>query len=405
MRLHEIAVAAFSIAPLAAASPALSGPKARTVVVEAGPHARRDVVVSFEIPEGATGPFRLRDGKKDVPLQVSEGRGWFVVAGDLKAGASKTYKLETVSEGKLLPGVEAKTEGEDVQFSTRGRAVVRYRGGEGTLAEGAGEQYRRAGYFHPVLTPDGRTITDDQPKDHRHHHGIWHAWTKTELDGRSPDFWNMGGKTAGVQFESLDEVWSGAVHAGLRAKNRYVDMTGPDAKPVVALWEKLTLHVYPGAAGTAPYSLFDLDVVHERVGTTPLRLPKYHYGGLGVRGSGEWKATPAKLSVLTSEGKDRAAANETQARWYRMSGELDGKPAAFVSFSHPSNFRAPVPLRVNPDDPFICWSPSQLGEWSIEPGKPYVARYRFAVFSAVPDVAEIERLWNDYAEPPKVTVR
>jgi hypothetical protein len=34
-----------------------------------------------------------------------------------------------------------------------------------------------------------------------------------------------------------------------------------------------------------------------------------------------------------------------------------------------------------------------------------VARYRFAVFSNVPDVGEVERLWNDYAEPPKVTVR
>jgi hypothetical protein len=194
------------------------------------------------------------------------------------------------------------------------------------------------------------------------------------------------------------------VHAGLRAKNQYIDMTGE--KTQTALWEKLLLHVYPGGGpASAPYWLFDLEVTHDRVGTTPLKLPKYHYGGLGVRGAAEWKATPAKLSVLTSEGKERANGNETQARWYRMSGELDGKPAALVSFGHPSNFRAPQPMRINPDDPFICWSPSQLGDWAIEPGQPYVARYRFAVFSNVPDVGEIERLWNDYAEPPKVTVR
>jgi hypothetical protein len=402
MRLHEIAV---GLLVMTSVSPALAAPKARAVVVEAGAHPRRDVVVSFEIPEGATGPFRLRDGKKEVPLQVAGGRGFFVV-GDLKAGAAKTYSLETVSEGKLVPGVEAKTEGENVLFSTRGgRGIVRYLGGKGALVEGAAAEYQRAGYFHPVFTPDGRTITDDQPKDHRHQHGIWFAWTKTDIDGRAPDFWNMGQKKASIQFESLDEVWSGAVHAGLRAKNRYIDMTA-GGDPQTALWEKLVLHVYSGGGpAAAPYWLFDLEVIHDRVGTTPLNLPKYHYGGLGVRGAAEWKATPAKLSVLTSEGKERANGNETQARWYRMSGELEGKPAALVSFGHPSNFRAPQPMRINPDDPFICWAPSQLGDWAIEPGQPYVARYRFAVFSNVPEAPEIERLWNDYAEPPKVTVR
>ena len=45
------------------------------------------------------------------------------------------------------------------------------------------EEYRRAGYIHPIYTPDGRLISDDQPKDHRHHHGVWAAWTKTEIDG------------------------------------------------------------------------------------------------------------------------------------------------------------------------------------------------------------------------------
>ena len=399
MRLPAFLIG-FSLAtPLVSAAPS----SRHEVTVEAGAHERRDVVVSFVIPEGAVGPFRLRDGKKEVPLQVAGQRGYFV-AGPLKSGASRTYSLETVKEGKVQPGVEAKTDGEDVQFSWRGRGLLRFLGGQGRLVEGAAAQYQRAGYIHPVLTPDGRVITDDQPKDHRHQHGIWFAWTKTNIDGREPDFWNMGQKKASIQFESLDEVWSGAVHAGLRAKNRYIDMTGGAEE--TALWERLLLHVYPGGgSGPSAHSLFDLEVTHERVGTTPLKLPKYHYGGLGFRGAAGWKAEPASMSVLTSEGKDRAAANETRGRWVRASGPIDGKPAAIVLFGSPENFRAPQPMRVNPDDPFVCWAPSQLGDWEIAPGTPYVSRYRFAVFSAVPEVAEIERLWNDYADPPKVSVK
>jgi len=42
---------------------------------------------------------------------------------------------------------------------------------------------------------------------------------------------------------------------------------------------------------------------------------------------------------------------------------------------------------------------------AIEPGKPYVARYRVIAADGPADAKEIERLWNDYANPPKVTVK
>jgi hypothetical protein len=397
MRLHLIGLLLLATAASGAATGA-----ARKVVVDAGAHGRRDVVVSFDLPEGQGGEWRLRDGKSDVPLQVVGARGFFVVK-ELKAGATKTYTLEP-GKAAAASGVEAQKEGDDIQFTQQGRPLLRYRGGKGDLPEGVAPEYRRAGYLHPVLTPAGRTVTDDLPKDHRHHHGIWFAWTKTSLDGRAPDFWNMGQKKAGIQFEALDDVWSGATHAGLRAKHRYIDMTGDT--PATALWERLEVRVYPGGGTDAKaYSLFDVEVTHDRVGSTPLELPKYHYGGLGFRGAAEWKADPTLVSILTSEGKTRADGNETRARWYRVSGTVGGKPVAIVSYGHPENFRAPQPLRLNPTDPFFCWAPSQLGDWAINPGKSYISRYRFAVWDEAPEVPEIERLWKDYAEAVTVIVK
>ena len=51
---------------------------------------------------------------------------------------------------------------------------------------------------------------------------------------------------------------------------------------------------------------------------------------------------------------------------------------------------------------FFGFAPSQLGDWKMEPGNDYVFRYRFYVHDSKPDVADLERLWNDFAKPPKV---
>jgi hypothetical protein len=397
-----VALVLVGLSTAAIAAPA-SKKKPREVLVEAGAHDRRAVVVSFTLPEEDTGPFELTDGKRHIPVQV-QGRQASFVLDEMKKGTSRTYTLATPTRPSDAEVVDVKTDGDDAQFGWKGKDIVKYHGGEGVLPPGVDRpEFRRAGYLHPILTPSGRVITDDYPKDHRHHHGVWFAWTKTEIEGRHPDFWNMGDKTGSVQAERTEAVWSGVAEAGLRAKHKYVDKTTPE--PTTALTETWELHVYPSGTTPKPYSLFDLDVTHERVGTTPMTLDTYRYGGLGFRGAAEWKATPSLMSVLTSEGKDRAAANESRGRWYRVSGTVDGGPASIVVFSHPENFRSPQPMRVNPDDPFICWAPPQLGEWSIEPGQPYVSRYRFAVWDEAPDVAEIERLWNDYAEPVKAALR
>ena len=87
--------------------------------------------------------------------------------------------------------------------------------------------FHRGGYIHPVLSPGGKQITDDYPSNHKHHHGIWFAWTHTEFEGRAPDFWNMGDGKGFVKFVSIDQTWSGAVQAGFISQHRQMDLTEP----------------------------------------------------------------------------------------------------------------------------------------------------------------------------------
>jgi len=261
-----------------------------------------------------------------------------------------------------------------------------------TLPAGVPEVYRRGGYIARVMTPGGRVVTDDFPAKHVHHHGIWTAWTKTVFEGRQPDFWNMGDGKGRVEFIGVDATSPTRV----RSRSRYVDMT---VKPErAALEEFFDVQMRPSLSAPRPANVFDVALTQSCVTSSPLQLSEYHYGGLGFRGRSEWDGA-ANCQFLTSEGiTDRVKAHGTKVRWCHVSGRVDGVRAGIAILCHPSNFRAPQPIRVHPDEPFLCFAPPQGGAFTIQPGKPYQARYRFVAFEGEPNKAWLDQLWNQYAK-------
>jgi hypothetical protein len=375
----------------AAVTPPPAG--ARTLVVEAGELDRENTIVGFT-PPGAARWFVLVDGQgARLQVQVHESGQAVFVLPSLKAGAQATFTLEEAS-GPPPAGVAAVREADGVKLAIGGADVFRYQT-TGKLPGGVGQSYLRGGYIHPLYTPGGLLVTDDYPGDHRHHHGIWSAWAHTTFEGRHMDFWNMGGGSAKVDFESLATSWDGPVHAGFRAHHLFTDLRGAKA----ALKEEWTVTVYK----TSPtFFVFDLDSVQEAATAAPVDLDQYLYGGFAFRGSAQWRGG---ATFLTSEGKDRGSGDGTSARWCYIGGSVGGKLGGYAVLGHPSNFRAPQPMRINPTDPYFSFSPVKPSGFPIVPGKPYASRFRFVVTDGAPDKALFERQWNDYATPPKVTLR
>ncbi len=374
--------------------------------VYAGTHDRRQTLVPVSLPrlQGATLAYELRDGTGGVlPVEVDrDGRGWFVLPA-LDAGAERGYTI-AVRSTPAAPVVTVRQTGSDLAVAVAGKAVLTYVGGAGRLpSSDINPVFQRGGYIHPVRAPSGRILTDDYPADHRHQHGVMFAWTSAEFEGRKTDFWNMGNALARVEAVGVDATWSGAVHGGWTARHRYVDLTSGAPKP--ALNEEWTTRVYALGAAPQPVYMFDVDVRQAPATATPLVLPEYHYGGMAVRGAASFMGAPTNEIVMTSDGRDRAAADNTRARWAHISGTVDGAIAGIAMLGHPDNFRAPEPMRVHPVDPYICFVPSRLGAWSITPERPHVAKYRFIVADGPADPAMLDRLWRDYADPPKVTVK
>lgn len=376
--------------------------------------AAQEVVANFDPPQGsrrtvigrAVAPAGLPDGglfKSGEDMvhyqRVGNEVVWVIPEGVPTDG--RTFVSRPYSVGAR---VFAEQTGGKVALSIREKPVFTYQGEPMPLPRpDIKPVYRRGGYLHPIYSPGGRMVTDDYPPNHVHHHGVWFPWTKTIFEERTPDFWNMGEGKGRVEFVSLLGAWSGEVAGGLAARHQFVDMTTTPAK--VALEE--TWHITAYDSGGSGAFVFDLVSTQRCASASALRLPTYHYGGLGFRGNRGWDGTN-NCFFLTSNGEtNRVTGNETRGRWCHIGGEVDGKLAGVAILCHPDNFRAPQPMRLHPSEPFFCFAPSQLGEWSILPGQPYVSRYRFVVMDGPPNRALLDSLWEDYAKPPsaKITVR
>jgi len=297
------------------------------------------------------------------------------------------------------PAVTAKREGTQIIFRAGDREMFRYQAEPGPLPRPTiKEAYRRGGYLHPLLTPSGKLVSDDFPAKHIHHHGVWWAWTKTEFEGRTPDFWNMGYNKGRVEFVAVDDVWAKDGAAGFKARHQFVDLQAAPPKP--ALLETWEIRASTAGDEKSPRYVIDLTSTQTCAGDAPLKLPKYHYGGIGFRGHHTWdEGTPCQF--LTSEGiTDRLKGNETRARWMWTGGPVDGAVAGLTMLCHPKNFRAPQPVRLNPTEPFVCFAPQQEGEMEIKPGTPYISRYRLIIADGKPEKETAEAWWKEYEEKP-----
>ena len=294
------------------------------------------------------------------------------------------------------PAVTAKHVGKQIIFTAGDREVLRYQAEPGEFPrDNIKEAFRRGGYLHPIHTPAGKVVTDDFPTNHVHHHGIWMPWTHTEFEGRTPDFWNMGDGKGRVEFVSADRIWNEDGRAGFTAKHQFVDLITQPSK--VALNETWEIAV-SAVGGAMPRHIIDFKSIQRCATDSPLKLPKYHYGGFGFRGNWAWNGA-TQFRVLTSEGEtDRNKANESRGKWCWVGGVLDGQTAGVTILSHPSNYRSPQPMRVHPSEPFFCFAPQQLGDMEITPGTPYVSRYRIVVTDGEASREQADAWWKEFSE-------
>jgi hypothetical protein len=393
-------------------------PQAVVLEVQAGPHPRHAAPVVCPVPESLRQVRNLRmeslESHESIAMQVIEGdppRLAFLLERELPAGVTRRYRLgPTLASNAAKPLAVCRDDGRALTLEVDGRVVLRYHHAVVDPPAGIDPVYRRSGFIHPLLSPSGRAVTDDFAPDHAHQHGLFFAWVNTTFRGHPVDFWNQKGLTGRVRHDAILGASSGPVFAGLAVRLLHEDITSPGS-PAPVLEETWSVRAYR----SGKTHVVDFESRQVCAGREPLKINKYHYGGLGLRGNRAWYDPQAgdglpnpersgRSDFLTSDGKHRSDGNHTRLRWVNLSGLVDGQVAGITILDDPENFRAPQPVRLHPNKPYFCFAPMVLGEFVIKPGPPYLSRYRLLIHDGAPDQGAIEKAWMDYAEPPRVQV-
>ena len=396
--------------------------------VHAGSFERENVPVRAGLegvplhqPSGALQLYEITGGSEiPVASQLEAGRPnhlTWILAGKTPPGAVRTYLLKTAgraaaaSEGP--PGVQVEDDGASLRVQIGDRPVLAYRYAMQGVPEGVEAIYDRSGFIHPLWSPEGEVLTRIQPPDHYHHYGIWNPWTRTEFEGRSIDFWNLGDGQGTVRAGALLERISGPVSGGFTAKLDHVDLSAPEGEKVALheQWAVQAWRVAPDDAAGRGVWLIDFVSTLNPATTEPLTIKAYRYQGFSLRATERWNDTTA--TVLTSEGFDKSDANGTRARWMDVNGVSDATAgtSGVLFMTHPANYNFPEQLRIWPtgtnggvENVYVNFNPAQEQDWKLEPGTTYALQYRMLVYDGALEPEQAERYWNDFAHPPRVEV-
>ncbi len=275
--------------------------------------------------------------------------------------------------------------------------VLRYNQGSVPVPDGThphfapGESYERGDYIHPLFGPDGEELTDDYPKDHPHHRGVWWSWPVTRWKDQVADIWAVVGVWS--RPVATRRIESGRVFAVIEAEN--VWKFGKDEVPIAR--EEVLIRAFPQTEGCR---FVDVEVRLTALaeGVTIGGRPKAGYGGFSLR------AAPCERRQIT-RFTDPEGASPRRA-WLDYSGVFAGGkgPAGVAIYEHVTNPDYPNPLHEYPGCNCVMPAYPEAREVPLSKEKPLVLRHRLWIHTGFADKRKLADVWTSYANPPIVTI-
>lgn len=255
------------------------------------------------------------------------------------------------------------------------------------LESGVDEKYRRACYVHPLYDLDGKPLTEDFPKDHYHHRGMFWTWPIVKVRGKDTQTWHPANPSLIQHFARWIKREATDNHATLSAA---VEWKLDDTETVAH--ETITLNVHPaGAVGRA----IDVTLTLEAVGgPMTLRGQTDHnkgYGGMSLRG-----APPFKGATVYADGKHVERDSDRQHfHWADLSNAQRGM-ALFAHPDHPDYPPAWVTRTSYAGFLNVAWPGNTT--CTLEPGKPITLKYRVYVHRGDVDSGKVAEHHQAYIE-------
>lgn len=256
---------------------------------------------------------------------------------------------------------------DSLELSEDGKPVFVYNHGM-VLRNGAPEDRRRSSYLHPVYAPDGTVVTDDFPRDHWHHRGIFWAWPVVTVNGERRDGWLLKG--AGQRFERWIAREAARDSARLAVENGWYSGQTRLVK------ETVEIVVRPASGGRRELS-FSLTFEAAGAAVELVGEPSQNkgYGGFSVR------FAPREGTVIrTDQGVEERDTDMVPHPWAELEGAFAGR-------------RASLRIDIDKDNPGYPngWCLRRYGFLGVnypgrvpallKPGTPLRMKYRVTVTS------------------------
>lgn len=251
----------------------------------------------------------------------------------------------------------------------------------------------RACYVHPLWGLNGEVLTDDFPKDHYHHHGVFWTWPHVAIGDQQYDLWaDRGGLRQ--QFVRWLHQEAGPMTAVLGVENGW--FVG-DRKVMI---ERVRLQAYKSDGKSRA-----LDVALEFIPVDrPITLwgaEGKSYGGLTVRFA---PRSRQDTMITVPSGRTKDDLPDTPLQWADFTsrfGQMAAQSGAaiFVDPGHPNY----PPTWLTRHYGAMCVGWPGVKPQTFEPGKPIHLCYRIWLHKTNVEPAELQQAYDAYCAARKAT--
>lgn len=267
------------------------------------------------------------------------------------------------------------------------RAVLVYNHGI-MSQEGVAAKWNRSTYVHPIYGLDGEVLTDDFPKDHLHHRGLFWAWPHVIIDGKNYDLWAVEGIYQRFgRWLTRDAGPTGAV---LGVENGW--FIGD--KKVVE--EKVVLRIHPAA--------HDEQILDVELTWIPIDKPVTLQGAEGKSYGGfTLRFGPRSETVITTpQGQNPEDLPMTHLPWADFSARFEGRTqssgaAIFIAPTHPDY----PPEWLTRHYGVLCVGWPGVTAKTFQPGEKIRCDYRVLIHRGNRDAGTLQKAYRDYERSQK----
>ena len=245
----------------------------------------------------------------------------------------------------------------------------------------------RSCYIHPVYGISGEVLTDDFPRDHYHHHGIFWTWPHVGVDGQEHDIW--AGNTIRQEFIKRLDCRAGPVAAVVGMENGW--FVGDKQVMIERVW--ITAHKV--AADTRALDI-QLVFIPTDKPVTLWGAEGKSYGGLTIRFRPPSRKDPATV-ITVQEGVTDVDLSESPQPWADYTSKLGGHdtPSGASVFIGPDHPDYPPTWLLRYYGPLCVGWPGITAQ-TFEPGVPIRLNYRIWIHKSAIATEEIQQAYDGY---------